>query len=110
MQGMANGDQATAPGVKDARKPGEAPVETSVTAGTPATDSPREAPAAVAKEAEAPKVTLRSIPEAVDEYPLSVSVVGPEEELVFENADTTIEVAPQVAEQITYLPNVEVAS
>jgi hypothetical protein len=71
-------------------------------------DNP-EADAAPVTE-EAPKVTLRSIPDAVEEYPLSVSVVGVDEELVFDGADSTIEVSPQVAEQVTYLPNVEVAA
>lgn len=104
MQGMANGDQVTAPSVKDAPKASAAPVETSTqTAGTPATDSPKEAPAAVE---EAPKVKLRS--KNVEQYPLTVSVVG-SEDLVFENERATVEVSPQVAEQIEYSPVVEVA-
>lgn len=106
MQGMANGDQATAPGAKDAPKASTAPVETSTqTAGAPAVDSPKEAPAAAAVE-EAPKVKLRS--KNVEQYPLTVSVVG-SDDLVFESESTTVEVAPQVAEQIAYSPVVEVA-
>lgn len=108
MQGMANGDQATAPGAKPAPRASTAPVETSVqVAGTPAVDSPKEAPAAEAVVEEAPKVTLR--PKNVDEYPLSVSVVGVEDELIFENESSTVEVSPEVAAQIEFSPVVEVA-
>lgn len=105
MQGMANGDQATAPGAKPAARASTAPVETSVqTAGAPAADSPKEAPAA--EQQEAPKVTLRS--KNVDEYPLTVSIVG-SDDLVFDNESVTVEVAPEVAAQIEFSPVVEVA-
>lgn len=57
---------------------------------------------------EAPKVTLRSVEDAVDEYPLTVSVVG-SEDIIFDSASTTVEVSPEVAEQVTYMRNVEVA-
>ncbi len=49
-------------------------------------------------------VTLRS--KNVEHYPLSVSVVGAE--LVFEDAAATVDVSPEVAEQIAYSPVVEV--
>lgn len=51
-------------------------------------------------------VKLRS--KNVDTYPLVVSVVG-SDDIVFDSADTTKAVAPKVAEQVKYLPNVEVA-
>lgn len=58
---------------------------------------------------EQPEVTLRTVPGTVEQYPLTVGVVGaPDGELVFEDEDATIDVSPQVAEQVTYLPNVEV--
>lgn len=58
---------------------------------------------------EAPKVTLRTIEGTVEDYPLTVSVVGTDD-LVFEDESTTVEVDPEVAEQVTYLPNVEVVA
>jgi hypothetical protein len=41
-------------------------------------------------------------------FPLRVTAVGVEDELVFESADSVVEVAPEVAEQLTYSPAVEV--
>lgn len=103
---MADRDQATAPGAKEAPKVAGAPApETSVPTASPAAaEAPKEAAEPVVEEA--PKVKLRS--KNVEEYPVSVSVVGAEEELVFESESTTIEVAPEVAEQIAYSPVVEV--
>lgn len=58
---------------------------------------------------ELPQVTLRPVGEDI-EYPLTLSVVGaPEGGFVFESASDTVDVDPQVAEQVTYLTNVEVA-
>lgn len=57
-----------------------------------------------------PTVKLRPVADAVEHFPLSVSVVGPEDELVFDSADSTVDVPPHVAEQVTYLPNVEVVA
>lgn len=66
-----------------------------------------EAESAPAPEVEeVPLVKLGSV--NVDEYPLSVSAVGLDEELVFDNSSSTVEVTPEVAEQVTYLPTVEV--
>lgn len=87
-------------------------------------EAAKQAEIAAAVEPQAPVVDETSAPEApiveepdpvklrsknVDEYPLSVSVVGVEDELVFESASSTVEVSPEVAEQITYSPVVEVA-
>ncbi len=52
-------------------------------------------------------VTLRS--KNVEQYPLSLSVVGALD-LIFEDASATVEVPSDVAEQITYLQNVEVVA
>jgi hypothetical protein len=52
-------------------------------------------------------VTLRS--KNVEQYPLFVSVVGAPE-LVFESENDAVDVSPAVAEQVTYLQNVEVAA
>lgn len=57
---------------------------------------------------EVAKVTIRSVEAEVSEYPLTLSVVG-SKDIVFDSASTTVEVSPEVAEQITYLTNVEVA-
>lgn len=50
-------------------------------------------------------VTLRS--KDVEQYPLTVSVVGGFN-LVFDSESDTLEVPSEVAEQVTYLQNVEV--
>lgn len=85
----------------------QAKIAAAVEPEAPAADpAPDEAP--VAQEAR--KVTLRSVEANVDEYPLSVSVVGAEDEFVFDSASTTVEVSPEVAEQVTYLTNVEVVA
>lgn len=52
-------------------------------------------------------VTLRS--KNVEQYPLYVSVVG-SPELVFESEEDTLDVSTTVAEQVTYLQNVEVVA
>lgn len=71
-----------------------------------------DAPVVETTEGDAPeevaKVTLRS--KNVDTYPVSVSVVGSEDELVFTDPDSTVEVDPSVAEQVVYSPVVEVAT
>jgi hypothetical protein len=55
-----------------------------------------------------PKVTL--VPtEAVNEYPIRVSLVGLDEEIVFESASDSAEVSPPVAEQVRFLDTVAVA-
>lgn len=64
-----------------------------------------EAPA----EPEQQLVTLQPKADAKLDFPISVSVVGVEDDLVFVGPSDTVEVEPQVAEQITYSPSVEVA-
>lgn len=59
---------------------------------------------------EVPLVTLQPKPDAELEFPIAVSVVGAEEDLVFTGPEDTVEVPAPVAEQITYSPAVEVAS
>lgn len=67
-------------------------------AGTPAEEPP------VVKE-----VTL--VPtDKVEEYPVIVSLVGLEEDIIFEDATASAEVTPAVAEQVRYLANVGVAA
>lgn len=55
-----------------------------------------------------PLVTIQPKEDVAIDYPLSVSVVG-SDDLVFSGPSDTVEVSPQVAEQITYSPSVEVA-
>lgn len=55
---------------------------------------------------EQPVVTLRS--KNVEQYPVTVTIPNAPP-LVFENEDSTVEVTPEVAEQIVYSPVVEVA-
>ena len=69
-----------------------------------AADAPKTAPA----PEEATKVKLKPS-DAVESYPLTVSAVGAED-IVFESASSTVSVAPEVAEQVKYLPTVEVAA
>lgn len=58
---------------------------------------------------ELPQVTLVPVGEDI-EYPLTLSVVGaPEGGFVFDGPDSSVDVDPQVAEQVTYLTNVGVA-
>jgi hypothetical protein len=66
---------------------------------------PNEVEAAV--EADSSLVTLRS--KDVEQYPLTLSVVGALD-LVFEDESATVEVPSDVAEQVTYLQNVEVVA
>lgn len=69
-------------------------------------ETAQETPNEAAVQQEQPVVTLR--PVDVDSYPLRVVVTGAE--LTFESESDTVEVEPQVAEQVAYLPNVEVAA
>lgn len=62
---------------------------------------------------EAPPVQYVTLVPASDvdiNYPLRVSLVGLEDEIVFEDADGSAQVTPPVAEQVRYLDNVEVAA
>lgn len=59
--------------------------------------------------AEQSLVTIRPKADAELDYPIAVSVVGAEDDLIFTGPSDTVEVAPQVAEQVTYSPAVEVA-
>lgn len=65
--------------------------------GTPTADQPAE-----------PKITLRPVDVPDGGYPLGISVVG-SDELVFADANATVEVSPYVAEQTAYIANVEIA-
>lgn len=57
-----------------------------------------------------PQVTLRPVGDDI-EYPLTLSVVGaPEDGFVFDGPDSTIDVDPQVAENVAYVSNVEVVA
>lgn len=47
--------------------------------------------------------------DAITTYPASVSLVGLEEEIVFTGPSDSAEVSPEVAEQVAYVPGVEVA-
>lgn len=60
-----------------------------------------------AAEPDSSLVTLRS--KNVEQYPLTLSVVGALD-LVFEDENATVEVPSDVAEQVTYLQNVEVVA
>jgi hypothetical protein len=96
----------TAPQATDAEHEAEAAQQAEIAAAVEPVAPVADKPSPVAPEAD--KVKLRS--KNVDVYPLSVSVVGVEDELVFENESATVEVSPEVAEQVTYLPNVEVVA
>lgn len=54
-------------------------------------------------------VTIRVKEDVEVDYPVAVSVVG-SEDLVFTGPSDTTQVTPEVAEQVTYSPVVEVAS
>lgn len=56
-----------------------------------------------------PTVTLRPKADVELDFPIAVSVVGAEDDLVFSGPSDTVAVKPEVAEQITYSPAVEVA-
>lgn len=59
----------------------------------------------------APEVQLVTIQPKADvefEFPIAVSVVG-SDDLIFTGPSDTVQVKPEVAEQITYSPAVEVA-
>ena len=43
-------------------------------------------------------------------FPLRITAVGVEDELVFESEEDVVEVPPEVAEQLTYSPAVEVVA
>lgn len=64
-----------------------------------------------APEPEAPveQPTATLVPTGEATFPLRVSLVGLEDELVFESADDQKDVPLAVAEQVTYLPSVTVA-
>lgn len=62
------------------------------------------APEAAVSSEEVNKVTLKPS-DAVESYPLTVTVPG--EELVFESESATVSVAPTIAEHVVYLPTVE---
>ena len=59
---------------------------------------------------EVPLVTLRPKADAELDYPIAVSVVGAEDDLIFTGPSDTVEVPAPVAEQVTYSPAVEVAA
>jgi hypothetical protein len=101
MQGMASTPTATrADAEHDAEVAKQAEIEAAVEPEAPVPGSPSE----VVEEQEL--ITLRSV--NVNEYPLTVSVVG-SEPLEFASESATVQVTPEVAEQIAYSPVVEVA-
>jgi hypothetical protein len=101
MQSMASTPTATRPDAEhDAEVAKQAEIEAAVAPEAPVPVSPSE----VVEEQEL--ITLRSV--SVDEYPLTVTVVG-SEPLEFANEGVTVEVPPEVAEQLAYSPVVEVA-
>lgn len=60
--------------------------------------------------AEQALVTLQPKPDAELDFPIAVSAVGAEDDLIFTGPSDTVEVEAHVAEQITYSPAVEVAA
>lgn len=100
MRSMSPAVQTKPDSEYDREKAEQAKIAADVTPAAPEPSAPKAEPAE-------PTVTLR--PVNVDTYPLYVSVVGTDD-LYFASADSTVEVSPAVAEQITYLRNVEVAS
>lgn len=69
-------------------------------AGEPAEDIPVE---------EAPEVTIAPAADADIDYPLVVSVANAGD-ILFEDENASVDVPPQVAEQVAYLTNVEVVA
>lgn len=59
---------------------------------------------------EVPLIKLQPKQDVELDYPIAVSVVGAEDDLIFTGPSDTIEVPAPVAEQITYSPAVEVAA
>lgn len=103
MRHMGSTPTATRPDVEhEAEAAKQAEISAAIVDNTPAVD------AAPSEDVEqAPKVTLRAVD--VEHYPLTVSVVGAGEDgLVFADEDSRIDVLPAVAEQVAYMPNVEV--
>lgn len=58
--------------------------------------------------AKAKRKTVKLTHEGGKEYPVRVSVVGAPKGLVFKSQGDTVEVTPEVAEQVKYLPKVSV--
>lgn len=81
---------------------GDGETKTVTTDPTPPVDPAPE----VESPVEQPKVTV--VPTDAATYPLRVSLVGLEDELVFESASDSFEVDAAVGEQVTFLPSVEV--
>jgi len=75
-------------------------------AGSPAGD---ESPAEDSPVEEAPEVTLAPAADVEIDYPLVVSLANTED-ITFEDENSYVDVPPEVAEQVTYLTNVEVIS
>ena len=101
-------DMASTPTAQ--RSDAEHDAEVATQAEIAAAVEPDNAPAA-SETSDAPiadpvaQVTIRSV--NVEEYPLTVTVPNAEP-LVFENERATVDVDPEVAEQIAYSPVVEV--
>lgn len=91
----------------DAEVKEQAAIEAEVKAAEAGPSKPQQdAVKAQAKAARA-KVTLKHT--GGEDYPVTVEVVGAPDGLVFDQDGATVEVDPEVAEQVKYLPKVEVA-
>jgi hypothetical protein len=86
----------------DAEVKEQAAIEAEVKAAKAGPSKPQQD----AAKAEAKTVTVKLRSKDGD-YPFTARVAN-SPDLVFKDANTTLEVAPEVAEQITYLPRVEV--
>lgn len=75
-------------------------------AGSPAED---ESPAEESPVEEAPEVTIAPAADVEIDYPLVVSVANAED-ITFEDENASVDVPPEVAEQVAYLTNVEVVA
>lgn len=93
-------DQWTEPEVPVEETEVEPVAEEPQIAGTPAGD---ESPAEDSPVEETPEVTITPLADVEIEYPLVVSVAN-HEDIVFEDADASVDVPPEVAEQVRYLP------
>lgn len=74
-------------------------------AGSPADESPAEE----TPVEEAPEVTLAPSTEEEIDYPLVITVANADD-LVFEDENASVDVPPQVAEQLINFSNVEVVA
>lgn len=108
MRCMPERPSQSKPSDFDAERAKQEEIAVQIVSDAPVKSTPEAAGTPVEPVEEQPKITLRSV--NVDAYPLGINVVGATEELVFDDADATIDVPPQVAEQTTFIEQIEIVA